>query len=233
MNAAACPWSDYAPGTVSFCEERLCAWVVEPSNAWSSWAYVLVALWLLRQCRTPQGWSARLLAVTASCALIGIGSFAFHGTGIFIGEVIDQVGMFMLSALVPVFYLGRTRSWSDTKTAAVYVAAVVLSSLVLAVVRPAGIPIFALQLAIGMGVEFYARHRSVDKSAWQPFMQSIAIFGVSFVIWAGDISKTVCVPTNHIVTGHAVWHVLDAIAIARLFAFYRAWNHTPNTTSTN
>ena len=41
---AMCPWSDYAPATIAFCERRLCAWIVEPSNAWSNVAYVLVGL---------------------------------------------------------------------------------------------------------------------------------------------------------------------------------------------
>jgi hypothetical protein len=39
-----CPWSSLDPGTVHFCEERLCAWVVEPSNAWSSMAYVVIGV---------------------------------------------------------------------------------------------------------------------------------------------------------------------------------------------
>ena len=43
-----CPWDGLPPGTVSFCEARLCAWVAEPANAWSSLAYVLMALYMLR-----------------------------------------------------------------------------------------------------------------------------------------------------------------------------------------
>jgi hypothetical protein len=41
-----CPWDALEPGTVAFCEARVCAWVAEPSNAWSSAAYVLAAAWL-------------------------------------------------------------------------------------------------------------------------------------------------------------------------------------------
>jgi hypothetical protein len=216
-----CPWSDFDPGTVSFCEERLCASVVEPSNAWSSIAYIVVGLWLVPQCRAATGWSVRLLAVATACALIGVGSFAFHATGTFLGEVIDQVGMFMLSTLILVYYWGRARAWSDGKTAATYVAGVVLSTLLLLLIRPIGIPLFALQQGVGLFLELRDRHRASDRSRWQPMLQGLAVFSVSFVIWLLDITKVVCVPSNHLVTGHAIWHVLNAVCIAFLFRYYR------------
>ena len=57
METLDCPWSNWAPATISFCEERLCAWVVEPSNAWSNLAFVAggaVMLWQSRNLRQPK-----------------------------------------------------------------------------------------------------------------------------------------------------------------------------------
>ncbi len=50
----ACPYADWAPGSVAFCEERLCAWIVEPSNTASSLAYLIVGAWMWRAMERPR-----------------------------------------------------------------------------------------------------------------------------------------------------------------------------------
>jgi hypothetical protein len=75
MSPTPCPWDSLTPGTVHFCEARLCAWVAEPSNAWSSVAYLLVGAYLALHAARSR--DARLWAVVAAEVLIGLGSFAF------------------------------------------------------------------------------------------------------------------------------------------------------------
>jgi hypothetical protein len=216
-----CPWDGLTPGTVHFCEERLCAWVAEPSNAWSSVAYVILGIWLMitlaRRAR-----DARLWAVAAAELLIGLGSFAFHGTGSFAGELIDQAGMFMLSCLILSFAAGKARGLSDARTAQLYVGSTVASTLSLLVVRPLGIPLFAVQLTAGLGWEVAQWRRAADKTPYRWLFAGIGVFLVSFVIWTLDITRVACRPDNHLVTGHAIWHVLNAISIERLYRFYAA-----------
>jgi hypothetical protein len=151
-----CPWSDWDPGTVAFCERRLCAWIVEPSNAWSSLGYVLIGLVMLVGARSV-GVGARAVVVATSLAqiMIGVGSFFFHGTGTFAGEVVDQIGMFMLSALILATALGQRGAWTGARTVGVYGVVVVVSALALFVVRPIGIPLFALQLAAGLSLQLW------------------------------------------------------------------------------
>ncbi len=36
---------------------------------------------------------------------------------------------------------------------------------------------------------------------------------IAFLIWNADKWSLLCAPDNHLVTGHAVWHVLTAVAI--------------------
>ncbi|MEQ1502645.1 MAG: ceramidase domain-containing protein [Myxococcota bacterium] len=213
-----CPWDGFDPGTVAFCEERLCAWVVEPSNTGSSIGYVLVGGWLLADAvrrRDP-----RLVALAVAEIAIGLGSIAFHGTGTFVGEVLDQAGMFLLSGLLLCFAAARSYDWRPGTTAAVYAATVVGSTATLLVIRPIGIPLFAVELAAGIAWEGLHYRRSLDPAAFLDLKRGLAIFGVSFVIWLTDLTRVVCAPTNHLFTGHAAWHLLNAASIERLYRFY-------------
>jgi hypothetical protein len=44
--------------------------------------------------------------------------------------------------------------------------------------------------------------------------------GVGLAIWLLDIHGPLCDPDNHLVTGHAVWHVLTALAVLCFFCFH-------------
>ncbi|MCB9688747.1 MAG: ceramidase domain-containing protein [Alphaproteobacteria bacterium] len=213
-----CPWDAFDPGTVAFCEERLCAWVVEPSNTWSSLAYVVVGGWLLADASRAR--DPRLGVASLAEILIGLGSIAFHGTGTFVGELLDQAGMFMLSCLILSFAAARAWRWSPSTTALAYVGSVIASTALLLVVRPAGIPLFAVQLATGLGWELVHRSRSAEPATFLNLQRGILIFLAAFAVWITDITGLLCAPTNHLLTGHAVWHLLNAASIERLYRFY-------------
>jgi hypothetical protein len=193
--------------------------VVEPSNAWSSLAYLLVGAWLAREARRTG--DARAWAVVGAELLIGLGSFAFHATGSFAGELLDQTGMFLLSCLVLAFVAARAYGLSAGRSAALYAGATAASSAALLVVPPAGIPLFAAQLVAGLGWEA-SEWRRTRHPAYRHLFWGIGIFFVSFGIWLTDIAGVACAPSNHLVTGHAVWHVLNALSIERLYRFYGA-----------
>lgn len=220
MRPEACPWDGLTPGTVAFCEERLCAWVAEPSNTWSSLGYVFVGAWLLvHAARAKNG---QLVAVAVAEIIIGVGSVFFHATGALAGETVDQVGMFLLSCLVLTYAYGHARGLAPGPTAALYAGAVVLSTAVLLAVPVVGIPLFGVQLAGGLGWELAHRRRATDRALYRPLMQGITIFLVAFAVWTTDITGLLCDPDNHVLTGHAVWHLLNAVSIERLYRFYAA-----------
>lgn len=218
----ACPWAGFEPGTVSFCEERLCAWVAEPANAWSSLGYVVLGLVMLARAWRPA--RPRLLAISVAQLMIGVGSFFFHASGTFVGELVDQFGMFLLSGLILVFAAAQARHWNAAQTIGTYVGLVVASTASLFVVRPAGIPLFAIQLAVGLGWQIRIWKTTADprvRAVHHLFFSALALFGTSFAIWLTDITGLLCRPDQHVITGHAVWHVLNAFSILRLGQFYR------------
>lgn len=217
---ATCPYADWMPGSVAFCEERLCAWIVEPSNTFSSLAYLIVGAWMWRELERPR--DARLVCMVVAQLVIGLGSLLFHGTGTLAGELVDQAGMFLLSCLILTLAAATTWGWSARTGAWSYAGAVGASASLNAWLPPIGIPLFAAQLLAGIVWELRLHRRALDRGPYRYLFRSLAIFAVSFVFWSLDISGVLCRPDNHLVTGHAVWHVLNAVSIYELYRFQRA-----------
>jgi hypothetical protein len=204
-----CPWSNYEPATIGWCEERICGWVVEPSNAWSNLAYVIVGIVILATIsrRGP------LMLVGIASILIGFGSFAFHATGTRIGELIDVSAMYLLGGLGVMFSARRLFGLSTAQLVLGYVAVVAACVGLMIVTHSNGIIVFALlvTLTVGAEIHLYRHGRAASSYAAQKWM--IACFATAFFVWNLDRSRIVCSPTNHLVSGHAVWHVLTAVAI--------------------
>src|SRR5690349_14162358 len=90
-----CPWSDFMPANLRFCEARLCGWVTEPANTWSNVGFFIVGAIVLSDARRNGRLIAGSLGLIA--VLTGIGSTAFHGTSTFAGQALDQSAMFLES----------------------------------------------------------------------------------------------------------------------------------------
>ena len=219
-----CPWSAYTPATIAFCERRLCAWVVEPSNAWSNIGYVLVGLWILQRCRPWPGNPRTAIGIAA--ILLGLGSFAFHATGVRVFEVVDVSGMYLMSGLGVTFALARLFAWPATRSVTFFVGVVLASSLLMIGLGNDGIVVFGVQIFTVVGLEVALRHANPPGAVtW--LLRSVGAVSLGFVIWLTDLHGPLCDPDNHLVTGHAVWHVLTALSLA---FFYRFQEHVQGTT---
>lgn len=211
-----CPWSAYPPATIAFCERRLCAWVVEPSNAWSNVAYVAVGVWILWARR--RGPASALTAIGVAALLLGLGSFSFHATGIRVFEVVDVSGMYLISGLALTFALQRRLGWPDGVAVAFFAGAVVASSLLMIALGNDGIVMFAAQILTAIAIEYRLRSHTPPGSArW--LLGAMAALAVGLAIWTFDMRGPLCDPDNHLVTGHAVWHALTALSVLFFYQF--------------
>lgn len=211
-----CPWSEYTPATIAFCERRLCAWIVEPSNAWSNLAYIAVGVWILWRRRERV---TALTAIGVASVVLGIGSFSFHATGVRVFEVVDVSSMYLISGLALTFALQRWLRWSDGGAIAFFVATVLGSSLLMIAAGNDGIAMFSVQTLTAVGLEIRLRDRTPPGVGWW-LLSASAVTALALVIWLLDVHGLVCDPDNHFVTGHAVWHVLTAVSIAWFFCFH-------------
>jgi hypothetical protein len=195
------------------------AWVVEPSNAWSNLAYVIVGLVILTRARRDpvQG----LIAVAS--ILIGFGSFGLHGTGTRWGELADVGAMYLMSGLGIIYAARRLSPMTSGELLASYVAIVGASIALMIALHNNGIFMFAGQITATVLAEVYLWQsgRRPQSYRWQQAM--IASFTAAFLVWNLDKWGVLCQPDNHLVTGHAVWHALTAVAVY-CFARHEAQN---------
>jgi hypothetical protein len=70
--------------------------------------------------------------------------------------------------------------------------------------------------AVGLGVG--ATRRDPTSVGHRELARMTACFLTAFAIWNTDKWGLLCSPTNHLVTGHAIWHVLCG---ATVFFFAR------------
>jgi hypothetical protein len=212
-----CPWDGFQPATIKFCEEQLCSWITQPANTWSNIGFVIAGIVILRLARADKRAGMHLIGISA--IMTGIGSTMFHASSTFFFEFFDLMGMFMISGLLLTLNLQRLFGLSNKAVSAVYVALVTASLGLMLVWNQSGIATFALQITAAMTVELLL-HLRRDRIAYKPFLLMAGTFAASFTSWALDIAKIVCDPGNHILTGHAVWHLLNAVAIYYLYRFY-------------
>jgi hypothetical protein len=214
-----CPWSDYTPATIAFCERRICAWVVEPSNAWSNLVYVAVGVWILW--RRRHRLDTALTAIGAAAVLLGLGSFSFHATGIRMFEVVDVSGMYLISGLAVTFALQRRLGWADGLAVAFFAGAVVVSSLLMIGLGNDGILMFAAQVLTAIVLEYRLRD-GTPSAAIRWLLSAMSALAVGLVVWTLDLRGPLCHPDNHFVTGHAVWHTLTALSVLFFYRFQLA-----------
>lgn len=219
-----CPWSGHAPATISFCERRLCAWIVEPSNAWSNVAYVLVGLFIIG--RNSERWRDARTAIGVGAVLIGLGSFSFHATGIRVFEIVDVSTMYVISGLGLTFALKRWREWSDALALGFFLACLAGSCVLMIVLGNDGILVFGVELGLAVVIEI--RLRATNPPAATPWLVAVvSSFAAALAIWVLDLRGPLCAADNHLVTGHAIWHALTAVTILCFFRFQQVVGEQP------
>jgi hypothetical protein len=214
-SASACPWEGFSPGTVKFCEDRLCGWIAEPANAWSNLAFFAMGFYLLRRAHVDRRPALQLIGVTS--ILVGTGSFLFHMSGTFLGEFIDLSAMFFIGALMVTMEARRFVPLTPRQLVGIFAGLSVLSMAILAVFHRIGITLFGIQVALIYASNIFFRlrgHRVEHRHAWWLG----GTFAFALGIWTLDLTGAVCAPQNHVFNGHSLWHVLTA---ACLYFFYR------------
>lgn len=214
--AATCPWSKFAPSVESFCEERLCSWIVEPANTWSNIGYILVGLLILRANRGTGRNSLNLAGLTS--ILVGIGSTLFHATGSRIGEIVDLGAMYLISGLFIIFAVNRLKSVSTAVLSLSYAAITATSLTAMIIFHSSGIAIFVAHLVVAVLLELTLAYRFYATTSYKHLNLMVMAFALAYFMWYLDYHKIFCDPDNHWFGGHAGWHLINSTC---LWNFYR------------
>jgi hypothetical protein len=215
-----CYWDHWQPATLKFCEEMLCGPIRQPANAFSNIGFIFAGLWILfKESKNP--WSPYKLMGIAAIS-IGITSGVYHASMTFFWQFFDVSSMFMLILLALCFNLVRNKLINPERYTLVYSSLLITSMVLMLLLKgPSGEYIFALEVLVVAILEWRIMRAKI-KVSYHYFLKAIGTFLIAFIVWIGDVKGWWCDPTNHYLQGHAIWHLLNALAITFLYRFYRA-----------
>lgn len=205
-----------------FCEAIRSEGIKQPANTWSSLAFVVVAAFvLIRWARKPSADRAAYPLVYAfALIVVGLGSAYFHATLSFRGQFADVLGMYLVATFALLYGIDRLRGLSGAALASAYIAMNVVLAMLLYWVPVVRRVVFALLIVAVLFVEILIRRKRGHGSATRHLWIAAAIMGFAFIVWILDFTRVLCNPDSWI-QGHAVWHVLGAVAAWYLFKWYR------------
>lgn len=216
-----CPWSGFTASPPAFCERALCAWIREPGNTASNLAFVLVALWILWETRGAERHLRPIAWITLATA---VGSGLYHATGTAWGELADYAGMDLGGAFMLSVCVRRWTLWRGRRARGVFWA-LFAGAIVPGIFSPSLLrPFYAADGAIcslSEGALYFTRARA---ASYRWLLVTWAFFLPAMALWWLDVSRVWCDPDRHALSGHALWHVLNAAGFYAAFRYYRQFD---------
>lgn len=219
-------WSLWRQATclpdMCFCEALASGSVRQWSNAVSSLAFcVVAAIVVLWPASTRADSNSRLdkYLFWGAASVIGIGSAFFHASLTFWGQTSDVLGMYLLATLLLLWNLRQRLSLSAIQGLSAYVGANVVLVALLIMVPALRRYLFAALILAVFGLEFSARGSHGKSRSARDLGYAVAVLGIGFAIWIGDITRLACSPTSWI-QGHAVWHLCGAASSFMIYRYY-------------
>lgn len=219
----------------NFCEAARDAAIRQPANTLSNLGFVVAGLLIAWHAglRTNVGttMSAHRHLATAMAVLVvllGPGSAAMHATQSRLGGDLDMLSMYLLASFAVAYAVMRWRRGGPGLLITIFVAGIAFCELVglwranIPVVNYSGNAAFALLLVTAVGLEIAMMRRAATTTRRGYAYLSLGSILVAFAIW--NATKTwLCDPYSSI-QGHAIWHVLDAVAAYFLYRYYASEN---------
>lgn len=228
-------WSGWLPATCMpdhcFCEAQRDGLIRQPINTYSNLAFVLVGLLIVAGAQDDWRRGERRNRMQAQRALpfifggavilIGLGSFFYHASLTFIGQWFDVMGMYLFASFALIYNYARLRPIRATTFAIAYVVMNGMLGYLLVVNPDVRRQVFAAMIygIIALEALIWLVERPKIKTRF--FVGALVVLAGAYGIWMLDESGALCDPSS-LLQGHALWHILNAIAAGSLYLYYRS-----------
>lgn len=219
LHPSSCPWDFLTRVPPEFCEESLCGWVRQPANTWSNIGFLLVAMLILREAKRDGAGHLKGLALVAF--VTAIGSAFYHASETFVGRIADYLGMFLGASYMLAVNVRRLTLWRPPLIRALFWVSCLglLGTMILQPKLATTLYITeTVVCCVGLEVILFIRQGHTIRYRW--LLWYWGIFFVAYGVWLLDIHHILCVPGNHLLTGHGIWHLLDSYALLVLYRYY-------------
>lgn len=209
------------------------------ANSVSSFAFVLLGAWVvlsrrtglratlapgIRKPATREDVLIPLLGITM--LFIGVSSFFYHATLSFFGQFLDIFSMYTFGLLLFFGALYRAGRLRGSYALAGFVAASIVFGLLQFAFPDARRILFTALLVPGIILEltpWVTGHSPRSRRVWAIYA-GLGVMVVAYGIWLLDQTPAFCDPGS-LLQGHAIWHVLGAVAAFLVFIHYRRTPH--------
>lgn len=221
---------------LEFCEASRPGIIKQPANTLSNFGFIAAGLligwfaWRDRSGQQPEWRSNRMRSTVfypalyaAVGAFLGPGSMAMHASTTWWGGKVDVFSMFLFIAFAIAYSLARLQNQSVGWFLRFYVPLMLVLAVYLVIDWAPGTPVFGILIVIFVIVEVISFRRGRDAHARRAWLGvAAAAFGVALAIWVPSRSGGPLCDPHSLVQGHAIWHLLSAVAVAAIFLFFRS-----------
>lgn len=223
---------------MNFCEASAPGIIQQPANSWSNLGFAFAGIaigihaWrsFEQRARSVARYENRmrsrlLYPVLYACvaAFVGPASMALHASTTVWGGVIDLMSMFFWAAFALAYGLTRVFELDDVRFVRSYFGLVAIISIVYLgnLVPVSGSAIFGIILGLYSLTEGWIMWQRPDLSAKRSWLwATLVIFLTAFGIWLPSRTGGPLCDPHSLVQGHAIWHLLNAMAMGTLYLFY-------------
>lgn len=223
-------WSRFAPASCTetrcFCEmPRTGMLLLQPANSLSSFGYVFIGFLMILLARS-RDWISALPPLSASvlgvaAIIVGIGSVLLHATLTLWGQFFDVLGMYLISGFFLVSALAKWRSIPDRRAMIHYALLCMVLVATLYALPEVRRWLFAVVLVAAIILELVFARPLRPQVRTGYYVAGLVANIVAFTIWNLDQRGQLCAPES-LLQGHAVWHLLGAVALWFAFLYYRS-----------
>lgn len=217
-----CPWQPmenyFGSANVKWCEERLCSFINEPANAWSNLLYLIIGLFLIYQGYKSQQKPSGQFQFFFGCVvyIMGLCSFIYHATNNYLTQILDFIGMFFYIYLLLSLSLYNLKLISAKIGMYLFFGLVIISTALIPLAKYVNFP---YQAIVGFSsicivtLQIMAWKNDSLSYPKKELSWCIFFFIAASIFSFMDVSHIWCNPKDHLIQGHAIWHILNAIGV--------------------